>query len=450
MTEFRWISLVVLVGCGGREIGDVRDVDTHVLDTAIADASRDAESETGTEVDADVADVEPSRPPFCAAPVPEQIYGEPGSCGLMDGFFPQTGCWFDYFGRRTASMLCDLAGERCTTPIAACADGWCHIPAASFLAGASVDVLRVVSPEQVLYDYDPPSTRATRRPIYVMDTEVTYDLFQRVMGYEYPLPLRCRAGGDCPAPFGSVFEAMELANRLGASWGLPPCYELTDCGPEVVSFNHSELTIRTCKGSRFAGTECPGLRLPTMSEAELVARAGTPYCFATGAITDPPPEAPFPPGDCMPGGVGTPMAWYCDNALRDPGQLVEGVANDRRDTAPQPVRQLLPNPFGVYDAQGNVHEFTQSVAFRYDPETETYSRQLVQSHEMDDWFGANDAPQSTGGGYNAGAPAACSMVRLGLGANYQSYALQVLGLRLVRTDLGDCETLRIPPGKGGL
>lgn len=451
MIEFRWISLAFLVGCGGPSLGAVDVVDTNVPDAKIDDAMTEIDAQVDmTDLDlddSDVGDAGPLRPPFCAVPVPEQVYGEPGSCGVMDGFFPQTGCWFDYFGRHTASMLCDPDGERCTTPIAACANGWCHIPAASFLAGASVDLLRVATEDLPVYS-DPPSTRATHHPIYVMDAEVTYDLFRRVMGYDYPLPLKCRGGGDCPAPFGSVFEAMEFANRLGASWGLPPCYELSECGPEVVRFNQAELTIRTCKGSRFAGTECPGLRLPTMSEAELIARAGTPYCYATGAIVDPPPEAPFLPGDCMPGGVGTPMAWYCDNALRDPSRLVEGVANDRRDTAPQPVRQLLPNPFGVYDAQGNATEFTQSVAFRYDPETESYSPQLVESHEMDDWFGENDAPQATGGTYLAGAPGACSMVRLGPGASYQNYALQALGLRLVRTDLGDCEALRIPTRKG--
>jgi formylglycine-generating enzyme required for sulfatase activity len=239
---------------------------------------------------------------------------------------------------------------------------------------------------------------------------------------------------------------MEYANRLGATMGLPPCYELEGCGWREV-WRHdgaASFTIWSCERSRFAGLECPGLRLPTQTEAELAGRAGVPYCFATGPLVT--PQTPVYSA-CYPGGAGTDMAWFCNNAVADPATLDPSIANEQSALAPQPVRKLLANPFGLYDAQGNVDEFTQNIACP--------ARRALPSGgclgstpsevEYDDVFIAKDVPFTTGGDYRVLGEAVCSSSRHGLCECYNSVLVQLLGLRLVRTALGDCDSLVLPP-----
>jgi formylglycine-generating enzyme required for sulfatase activity len=404
--------------------------------------------DVGDEVLADATSPEdidvtsPRRPLFCTVSIPEQVYGPVGSCGRMEADEPVTGCWFEFDGQPTASMLCDREQSRCTSPIVACASGWCHVPAVSFLAGRSPDLELAMPQRELDLAAAPPSTKRTEHAFYVQDAEVSLRSFEQVMGYSPSLPLLCRAREkqECPVPFGGIFEAMDYANRLGAQMGLPPCYELTGCGPKVLTSydGQASLTIQSCESSRFVGLECKGLRLPTRAEAELFTRAGTPYCFATGPVA----ETGFGSIPCRPGGSGAKMAWYCDNAVRFPEPLDPSRPNDISALVPQPSRGLLANPFGLYDAQGNLAEPIQKVSCTPDARCDATG---FPDHEGDFDFDivAGQVPYATTY-YRWSAAATCASIQLGLPEHYNGYKLQVLGLRLVRTDLGDCESLEVP------
>ncbi len=87
----------------------------------------------------------------------------------------------------------------------------------------------------------------------------------------------------------------------------------------------------------FSGVDyyrAPGYRLPTEAEWEYACRAGSEAAFGNGPITET--------------GCGDPnldlMAWYCFDPYA-PG------------SGPQPVAQLQPNAWGLYDMHGNLMEW---------------------------------------------------------------------------------------------
>ena len=115
------------------------------------------------------------------------------------------------------SSLCDEARKTCVAPIEDCRGGWCYVPPRSYLAGGSLDVtwwgaIRIA---------------VMPRGFYVMQTEVTLDTFERLMGFLPDSGVSC--GPDCPAAGVTAFEAMELANRLSDLHGLERCHVLKGC-----------------------------------------------------------------------------------------------------------------------------------------------------------------------------------------------------------------------------
>jgi formylglycine-generating enzyme required for sulfatase activity len=85
-------------------------------------------------------------------------------------------------------------------------------------------------------------------------------------------------------------------------------------------------------------------RLPTEAEWEYAARAGSETAFPTGGITNPGCTPVEPNLD--------PIGWYCGNNTVTYSGSYPGKGT-------HPVGQKQPNPWGLYDMQGNVWEWVQ-------------------------------------------------------------------------------------------
>jgi formylglycine-generating enzyme required for sulfatase activity len=104
---------------------------------------------------------------------------------------------------------------------------------------------------------------------------------------------------------------------------------------------------------------------------------------------------------------------------------------------------LLANPFGLYDAQGNLTELIQKT--NCVPSQDCDETALsVQDSDFDVDIVAGQVPYATTY-YRGTAAATCASIQYGAAEHYNSYKFQAIGLRLVRTDLGDCESLEVPP-----
>jgi formylglycine-generating enzyme required for sulfatase activity len=162
-------------------------------------------------------------------------------------------------------------------------------------------------------------------------TEVTQAEWQALMGNN---PSGASPGcDDCPVETVNWYEALAYCNALSASAGLEACYTLSGCNAL------SPGTNMTCTGVTVTAPDgdvygCEGYRLPTESEWEYAARAGTTEATYNGDIGE---------GDCTPvSPVLEPIAWYSENS----------------SSTTHPVAQKDANPWGLYDMLGNVWEWT--------------------------------------------------------------------------------------------
>ena len=135
------------------------------------------------------------------------------------------------------------------------------------------------------------------RAFWLQSTEVTQGQWRAVMGTSPSHFSSC--GDDCPVERVSWEDAVAYVNALSASEGLDACYS----------------------GSTFAGLGCEGYRLPTESEWEYAARAGT-TSARYGNLDE--------------------IAWLYENS----------------DGRPHEVGTKRVNGWGLYDMLGNVSEWT--------------------------------------------------------------------------------------------
>ena len=123
-------------------------------------------------------------------------------------------------------------------------------------------------------------------------------------------------GDDCPVENVNWWESLAYCNILSRSEDLEECYEFSGCD------NKRPGQDMKCESVKFIGLGCKGYRLPTESEWEYAARAGSTGKYYADNLHD--------------------IAWYHSNS--------SGKTH--------PVARKFPNAWGVSDMLGNVGEWT--------------------------------------------------------------------------------------------
>ena len=180
----------------------------------------------------------------------------------------------------------------------------------------------------------------TRHSVYISGafelqaTEVTQGQWHALMGDTPSGFPGC--GADCPVENVSWYESVAYCNALSLAAGLPRCYADAD----DTDYDRTDANSQRQAVLRFGPLGCTGYRLPTESEWEYAARAGTATASYGGPVGD---------ADCGLDPSLATVAWYCGNA----GETTH------------PVAAKLPNAWGLHDMLGNVWEWTQDVYGEY-------------------------------------------------------------------------------------
>ena len=159
------------------------------------------------------------------------------------------------------------------------------------------------------FDSSPVHTVRISKPYWMMQTEVTQELYAAIM-QDNPSALINPAH---PVERVSWIQAVTFANALSRSLGTEECYDISS--PEAVVWTK--------------GVECAGFRLPTEAEWEWAALGGQVQSKWIG-------ESTYSGGNTL-----SSVGWYKMNS-----------ANQSH-----PVAELSPNELNIYDLTGNVSEW---------------------------------------------------------------------------------------------
>ncbi|MEM6784852.1 MAG: formylglycine-generating enzyme family protein [Bacteroidota bacterium] len=159
--------------------------------------------------------------------------------------------------------------------------------------------------------HERPAHEVEVAPFTIGVFEVTQAQFEAVMGYNPSFD----PASERPVEQVSWYDAVRFCNALSRMDGLTPAYAIDPFEGYTLD------------------PEANGYRLPTEAEWEYAAKAGTTTDTYAGDVEV--EEGASPTLD--------PIAWY--------------LGEDRGGRT-QPVGQKQPNPFGLYDAIGNVFEWT--------------------------------------------------------------------------------------------
>lgn len=152
------------------------------------------------------------------------------------------------------------------------------------------------------------------RPFYLQSTEVTMGQWRKIMGGS--IFKRWKTADDIPVTKVSWHDANEFIDKLNAGG----------------------------QGK---------YRLPTEAEWEYASRAGTTTAYSWGDSID-----------CS-------KAMYGNNSVKLDECVDHAVSKGLKADKPAPVKSYPPNPWGLYDMNGNVWEWCEDVFESYDPNPAT-------------------------------------------------------------------------------
>lgn len=293
---------------------------------------------------------------------------------------------------------------------ARCRDGFCEIPPGCFVIGSPV-----CQPGRGARNEDEAQVTLTHR-FEISQHEVTQGEWSAAGFENEARPVNLDAGIDfgnciapsCPASHLSWFDAVAYANHLSGVHQppLPACYVLEACeGPRGAGMSCK--SIRSTTPNVY---DCLGYRLPTESEWEYTARAGTRTAYYSGPMVGD-SDANKPCHERTEPNLDK-VAWYCGTAT--------SFTPFRIETHPVMGRQA--NAWGIYDQLGNVSEWTSDehdgFRFRNGP-------------HVDPGSVLGSGSQRTKRGGSSAASALFTTVSIRSGSSWD--VVDAHGVRLVRT-----------------